>query len=67
MKGKNIVLIDEIVTTGGNLLACQNELVAAGATVVGAVTCGLSVYDVKEAAPFSPRSFDLTEQLQDYQ
>ena len=46
VKGKNIVLIDEIVTTGGNLLACQNELVAAGATVVGAVTCGLSVYDV---------------------
>jgi predicted amidophosphoribosyltransferase len=66
VKGKNIVLIDEIVTTGGNLLACQDKLAAAGATVVGAVTCGLSVYDVKETPPFSPRNFDLTEQLQDY-
>ena len=38
--GKNIVLIDEIVTTGGNLLASHDSLVAAGAKVVGAVTCG---------------------------
>jgi hypothetical protein len=66
VKGKNVVLIDEIVTTGGNLLASQDKLVEAGATIVGAVTCGLSVYDVKEAPPFKPRSFDLTEQLKDY-
>jgi predicted amidophosphoribosyltransferase len=65
VKGKNIVLIDEIVTTGGNLLACQDRLIAAGATVVGAVTCGRSVYDVNDP-PFGARSFDLTEQLQDY-
>jgi len=63
--GKNIVLIDEIVTTGGNLLACQDSLIAAGANVVGAVTCGLSVYDVKEP-PFGARNFELTEQLKDY-
>jgi predicted amidophosphoribosyltransferase len=65
VKGKNIVLIDEIVTTGGNLLACQDRLVAAGATVVGAVSCGRSVYDVKDA-PYGAWDFDLTTQLQDY-
>jgi hypothetical protein len=65
VKGKNVVLVDDIVTTGGNLLACQDRLIAAGANVVGAVTCGLSVYDVNKP-PYGERSFDLTEQLQDY-
>lgn len=65
VKGKNVVLIDEVVTTGGNLLACRDRLIAAGAKVVGAVTCGRSVYDSKEPR-FGERSFELTEQLQDY-
>jgi predicted amidophosphoribosyltransferase len=65
VKDKKVALIDEIVTTGGNLLACQDRLLAAGASVVGAVTCGRSVYDLKDP-PFGARSFDLTEQLQDY-
>jgi adenine/guanine phosphoribosyltransferase-like PRPP-binding protein len=63
--GKNIVLIDDIVTTGGNLLACQDRLISAGAKVVGAVTCGRSVYDLNDP-PFGARSFDLIDQLQDY-
>ncbi len=65
VKGKKVVLIDEVVTTGGNLLACADRLSAAGATVIGAVTCGLSVCDTNEP-PFGARQFDLTEQLQDY-
>jgi predicted amidophosphoribosyltransferase len=65
VKGKNIILIDEIVTTGGNLLACQDRLVAAGAKVAAAITCGRSVYDLKDP-PFGARSFDLLGQLQDY-
>jgi len=64
--GKNVVLIDEIMTTGGNLLACQDRLIVAGAKVVGAVTCGRSIYDLKDP-PYGARSFDLVEQLQDYQ
>ena len=65
VNGKNIVLIDEIVTTGGNLLACSDKLVKTGAKVIGAVTCGRSVYDLDDAA-FGARNFELTEQLQDY-
>jgi hypothetical protein len=65
MNGRNIVLIDEIVTTGGNLLACEDRLIAGGAKVVGAVTCGRSVYDLNDP-PYGARTFDLTEQLQDY-
>jgi len=66
VKDKNVVLIDEIVTTGGNLLASQDRLIAAGAKIVAAVTCGRSVYDLKDP-PFKARSFELAEQLKDYQ
>ena len=65
VKGKKVVIVDDIVTTGGNLLACQDRLIDAGATVLSAVTCGRSVYDLKDL-PYGARSFDLTEQLQDY-
>jgi predicted amidophosphoribosyltransferase len=65
LRDTNIVLVDEIITTGGNLLACLDRLTDAGAKVIGAVTCGRSVYDLKEP-PFGARHFDLTEQLQDY-
>lgn len=65
VEGKNIVLVDEIVTTGGNLLACQDRLVTAGAKVIGAVVCGRAVYNLEDQ-PFGAHSFDLTTQLQDY-
>ena len=61
-----MVLIHEIVTTGGDLLASQDRLIAAGAKIVAAVTCGRSVYDLK-APPFKARSFELAEQLKVYQ
>jgi predicted amidophosphoribosyltransferase len=66
VKGKRIVLIDDLVTTGAQLLACKDRLEAAGAKVIGAITCGRTVYD-NSAGPFLARDFDLTEELSDYQ
>ena len=43
VKGKQVVLIDDLVTTGGSLLACKDCLEAAGAKVLGAITCGRTV------------------------
>jgi hypothetical protein len=64
--GKQIVLIDDLFTTGASLLACQDRLTAAGATVLGAITCGRTVYDATEP-PFKARDFELTDELSDYQ
>jgi predicted amidophosphoribosyltransferase len=65
VKDKKIVLVDDLVTTGGNLLACYDRLAADGAAVLGAITCGRSVYDLN-APPFGQREFELTEELADY-
>jgi len=65
VKEKKIVLIDDLFTTGGSLLACQDRLSAEGATVLGAITCGRTVYDATEP-PFKARKFELTEELSDY-
>ena len=65
VKRKQVVLIDDLVTTGGSLLACKDRLEAAGAKVLGAITCGRTVYDAAEG-PFTARDFDLTDELSDY-
>lgn len=64
LKGKKIVLIDDLITTGGSLLACKDRLEAEGAEVLGAITCGRTVYDSAEA-PFMSRDFELTDELSD--
>jgi hypothetical protein len=64
LAAKQIVLIDDLWTTGGSLLACHDKLSAEGANVVGAITCGHTVYDDKEP-PFKARSVELTEELSD--
>jgi len=63
--GKDIVLIDDLITTGGTLLACADCLRAAGGNVLGAITCGRTVYDASEP-PFKARDFDLEKELSDY-
>jgi len=65
VEGKQIVLIDDLFTTGGSLLACQDRLIAAKANVLGAITCGRTVYDATEP-PFKARDFELTDELSDY-
>jgi phosphoribosylpyrophosphate synthetase len=66
LKGKEIILVDDLLTTGSSLLASANVLTAAGAKVIGAVVCGKTVYDFK-TPPFGFQEFELTEELADWQ
>jgi predicted amidophosphoribosyltransferase len=63
--GKKIVLVDELFSTGGSLLACSDALTGAGAEVLGAVTCGKTIYDFG-TPPFATQEFDLTKELADW-
>jgi phosphoribosylpyrophosphate synthetase len=66
LKGKKIVLVDDLLSTGGSLLACKDFLEEQGATVVGAVTCGKTIYDFNTKA-FGRQSLELTEELSDFE
>lgn len=65
VKGKRIVLVDDLITTGASSLACKDTLETAGGKVLGVVACGRTVYDAKDG-PFTPREFDLTHELSDW-
>lgn len=65
MKGKKVVLIDELFSTGGSLLASSDALSAAGAHVLGAITCGKTIYDFNTPA-FGSQEFELTKELFDW-
>jgi len=65
MKGKRVVLVDDLFSTGGSLLAASDRLSAAGAEIVGAITCGRTIYDFKTAS-FGTQEFDLTSELSDW-
>jgi len=66
LKGKKIVLIDDLLSTGGSLLASKDFLEEKGAIVMGAVTCGKTIYDFK-TKPFGRQSLKLTEELADFE
>ena len=59
LKGKKVILVDDLITTGSSLLAAADVLKAAGATVLGAVVCGKTIYDL-ETKHFGEQEFDLT-------
>jgi predicted amidophosphoribosyltransferase len=65
LKGKKVILIDDIFSTGSSLLAASDALTAAGCTVLGAVTCGKTIYDL-ETPHFGEQEFELTEELADW-
>jgi phosphoribosylpyrophosphate synthetase len=66
LRGRKIVLVDDLLSTGGSLLAAKDFLQGEGATVLGAVTCGKTIYDFKTRA-FGRQSFELTEELADFE
>lgn len=59
LAGKHVIIVDDIVTTGGTLLACHDALVDVGASVVGAIACGLTATTAEIA--FKPRRHILTD------
>jgi hypothetical protein len=65
VKGNQIILIDELFSTGGSLLACADCLTTAGAKVLGAITCGKTIYNFDRPA-FGTQEFELTAELADW-
>jgi hypothetical protein len=63
--GRRIVLFDELFSTGGSLLSSSDRLTTAGADVLGAITCGRTIYDFK-TPPFGTQEFDLINELSDW-
>lgn len=64
VKGKQVILVDDLLSTGGSLLASADCLKADGATVVGAIVLGKTVYDFNTPA-FGTGEFDLVAELAD--
>lgn len=62
--GHDIVLVDDLLTRGGNMLACKDVLEAAGANVVGGVTCGHTMYD-RSIQAFGRQAIELNDELSD--
>jgi Phosphoribosyl transferase domain len=65
VKGKSVILIDDLFSTGGSLLAASDCLTAADAKVLGAITCGKTVYDFNTPA-FGTEEFELSGELADW-
>lgn len=65
VQGRNVVLVDDLVTRGGSILASKDALEAAGANVVGAITCGRTMYS-RDIKAYGNQCFDLDQELDDY-
>lgn len=57
---KNVVIIDDICTSGNHLLACQDILAKAGCTTVAAIVCGHTDHN-NAATPFITKKFDIPD------
>tara|TARA_R110002020_G_scaffold36894_31_gene111010 strand:- start:2557 stop:3219 length:663 start_codon:yes stop_codon:yes gene_type:complete len=55
-----VVLVDDVVTTGGSLLAAKDRLNERGVEVPFAIVCGRTTHEIEPA--FKKRSFELQEQ-----
>lgn len=62
---RNVVLIDDLLSRGGTMLASKEKLEEAGATILGAVAAGRTIYDF-ETKPFGRQEFVLTEEADDF-
>jgi len=61
-KGKDVVLIDDVLSTGGTLLATMEVLEEAGANVLFAVVCGKTVYDC-QLKPYGRQEIELLNEI----
>ncbi len=65
VKGRSVVLIDDVLSTGSTLLAARDALTEAGATVLGGITCGRTIYDL-DTKPFGRQDIWVENELNDY-
>lgn len=66
VKGRSIVLVDDLISTGSSMLAVKDVMEDGGAKVIGGVTCGKTVYDFT-FKPFGTQHFDFDEEMHEYQ
>lgn len=66
VEGCEVVLIDDVLSTGSTMLAAKEILEEAGATVLFAITCGKTVYDF-QTKPFKRQVVELDEELHEYE
>lgn len=64
--GKDIVLLDDLISTGSSMLAARDVLEDAGATVLGGITCGKTIYDF-DTKPFGMQHFSFDAEIHEYQ
>ena len=65
VKGRSVILVDDLLSTGGSMLASHDCLTEAGATVLGAITCGRTIYDFNTSA-FGDQNIMLENELSDF-
>lgn len=65
VEGRSVVLIDDVLSTGSTLLAARDAVVAAGGTVLGAIACGRTIYDL-DTKPFGLQDVWVENELSDY-
>lgn len=66
VKGRDVVLVDDVLSTGASILAAKEVLEEAGARVLFAITCGRTVYDFN-TKPFKRQVIKLEDEIYDYQ
>lgn len=64
--GRDVVLVDDVLSTGASILAAKEVLEEAGARVLFAIACGKTVYDFN-TRPFKRQLVKLEEETYDYQ
>jgi len=64
--GRQVILIDDVLSTGSTLLAAKEVLEEAGATALLAITCGKTVYDF-QTKPFKRQVVELDDELREYE
>lgn len=66
IKAKTVILVDDLISTGSSMLAVKDVLEDAGATVLGGIACGKTVYDF-HFKPFGMQHFEFDKEMPQYQ
>jgi uracil phosphoribosyltransferase len=62
VNGRDVVLVDDVLSTGSTFLAAKEALEAKGANVLFGIACGRTIYDF-ETKPFKRQSITFEEEI----